>query len=81
MAYYNLTEHLKHYFGFDAFKGDRPDVLFMSRKAGLLLGASRVPAVTISGKTIVSGGVDVPREFYGIPILYTDSLNANEAAV
>lgn len=64
----------------DAFKGDRPDALFMSRKAGLLLGASRVPSVTISGKTIVSGGVDVPREFYGIPILYTDSLTANEAA-
>ena len=27
MAYYNLTEHLKHYFGFDAFKGDQEAII------------------------------------------------------
>lgn len=65
----------------DAFKGDRPDAIFMSRAAGILLGASRQPSITISGRSIVAGEFSVPREFYGIPILYTDSLSANEAAV
>lgn len=65
----------------DTFKGDRPDALFMSRKAGILLGASRQPSITISGRSIVGGQFEVPREFYGIPILYTDSLGENEAAV
>lgn len=65
----------------DSFKGDRPDALFMSRKAGILLGASRQPSITVSGKAIVAGGVEIPQEFYGIPILYTDSLIDNEAQV
>ena len=32
-------------------------------------------------KRIVAGGVEIPQEFYGIPILYTDSLIDNEAQV
>lgn len=63
----------------DAFKGDRPDAIFMSRQAGVLLGASRQPSITISGKSIVAGGFDVPSEAFGIPICYTDSLISDEA--
>ena len=64
----------------EKFRGDAPDALFMSRKAGVLLGASRQPSITISGKAIVAGEYNIPRDLYGIPILYTDSLGENEAA-
>ena len=63
----------------DQFKGDKPDALFMNRKAGILLGASRQPSITVSGRAIVAGGIEIPREFYGIPICYTDSLIDDEA--
>lgn len=65
----------------ERFKGGRPDALFMSRKAGIMLGASRQPSITISGKSVVTGEFQVPAEAYGIPILYTDSLCGNEAHV
>ena len=65
----------------DKFKGGRPDALFMSRKAGILLGASRQPTITISGKTISTGEFTAPTDVFGIPILYTDSLISDEAAV
>lgn len=71
----------KHLFvALEKFGGDAPDALFMSRKAGVLLGASRQPSITISGRAIVAGEFNMPRDLYGIPILYTDSLGANEAA-
>jgi len=65
----------------DSFKGAKPDALFMSRKAGILLGASRQPSITISGKTMYTGEFNAPTEAFGVPILYTDSLCSNEAAV
>lgn len=67
--------------GLEQFKGGKPDAIFMSRKAGILLGASRQPSITISGKSVVAGEFQVPTEAYGIPILYTDSLCANETHV
>ncbi|MBP3557348.1 MAG: hypothetical protein J6K20_06545 [Thermoguttaceae bacterium] len=64
----------------EKFKGARPDALFMSRKAGILLAASRRPTIEISGTTISTGSVALPSEVYGVPILYTDSLVENEKA-
>lgn len=65
----------------EKFRGGRPDALFMSRKAGVLLGASRQPTISISGKTMYSGEYTIPTEVYGVPILYTDSLSSNESLV
>lgn len=64
----------------EKFKGGRPDALFMSRAAGVLLGASRTPTINVSGKSFYTGEMQIPTEIYGIPILYTDSLCGNEAA-
>ena len=63
----------------DKFKDGKPDALFMSRKAGIMLAASRQPSITISGKSVMTGEFVVPNEVYGIPILYTDSLCGNES--
>ena len=62
-------------------KGARPDAIFMPYAAGILLGASRQPSITVGNNTIAGGQIAVPREYNGIPILYTDSLTANEDAV
>lgn len=63
----------------EKMKGSRPDAIFMSRKAGVLLAASRQPSISINGATLVAGAMQLPSEVYGVPILYTDSLNSNEA--
>jgi len=62
-------------------KGARPDAIFMNYKAGILLGASRQPSIEISGNTIISGQIQVPNEWNGVPILYTDSLACDETTV
>ncbi len=62
-------------------KGARPDAIFMPYAAGILLGASRQPSITVGNNTIAGGQIAVPKEYNGIPILYTDSLTANEDAV
>jgi len=59
---------------------ERPDVIFMPRKAGVLLGASRTNTVSFKGASLKVAPISMPTEAYDIPILYTDSLITNEAA-
>ena len=63
------------------FRGAKPDAIFMPYGAGILLGASRQPSITVGGNTISGGQIVVPKEWNGIPILYTDSLKTGEAVV
>lgn len=65
----------------EKLKGAAPDAIFMPRRAGILLAASRQPSITIKDTSIATGTMNVPRDWEGIPILYTDSLDYNEAAV
>lgn len=65
----------------ESLKGAPADVIFMSRRAGILLAASRQPSITIDSNTITSGQIEIPREYNGIPICYTDSLGKNEPVV
>jgi len=59
---------------------ERPDVIFMPRKAGVLLGASRTNTVSFRGASLKVAPISMPVEAYDIPILYTDSLICSEAA-
>lgn len=63
------------------FKGAKPDAIFMPYDCGVLLGASRQPTISISGSTLSAGMIEVPKEWNGIPVLYTDSLSNNEPQV
>jgi len=60
---------------------ERPDVIFMSRKAGVLLGASRTNTIAFKGASLKVAPISMPTEAYDVPILYTDSLINAEAQV
>lgn len=64
-----------------AFKGAKPDAIFMPYDAGILLAASRQPTISVGESSISTGIIQVPKEYNGIPILYTDSLGYDEDAV
>jgi len=59
---------------------EKPDVIFMTRKAGVLLGASRTNTVSFKGASLKVAPISMPVDAYDIPILYTDSLVNSESA-
>ncbi len=60
---------------------ERPDVVFMTPEAGVLLGASRMLTLTVRGSTLKGNQISMPTDVYGVPICYTDSIINSEAQV